>query len=592
MKHKSFNRFLALLLSCSMAAALAACGSSGSDSGSSSDSSDSAETAVEATQEEEESAEDETEDEEVETASGVPDVDDDRNDDYSVTLVAGADLDSDYVADEVTVALSEVYSSIYPFGSTAGAECNVEIYEKLYGWVRGMTADDIYPILVDPSKGEYGGYDHEEGTSEYTFYLYDYIYDHAGNHITAYDVQFSYDTNNAEGGLNVATYESIEVVDDYTFTFHFSRELTGVGELASALTNCNIVSETAYNESSTGLVTEAIGTGPYYLESFSNGTEITVVAYDDYWQTDESLRGIMAQANVTTINYVVVSETAQKVIALENDTIDIAPSLGYSSVGDFIDGGSYSDEYNLATWRQTGTKLLYYNFLSETMQDVNLRTAIGYAIDVAGITQSLGEGEAIANYSLIPSVYTQYNSAWADEDNYNAVYSLEKAQEYLDASDYNGETLTLITESTYSSECEVIMQMLSLVGINCEITTLDKATLTSVRLTEDWDINIDQKAGGQLTQYMQNAWSTTNTTNGTYDNFIDDEWQGMLENYLTLDGNTQENLEEWIDWAYDNAVGMALYSSINYNVYKSWILTSVQNTQNKIIPGAMKYAEH
>lgn len=510
--------------------------------------------------------------------------------------MTGADIIGDlslvkegYIEPRIMMICSEAYDSLYPWGSTAGMECLAEMYEKLFGQLRGV--EDMIPILADKNRGEFGGYDHQEGTSDYTVYIYDYIHDHEGNPVTAEDVVFSYEMNDAEGSVG-ALFKGVEAVDDTTVLFHFERELDGVGELENILTQTSITSKAAYEASTSGLVSDVCGTGPYVLKEYVSGAGCTIKRNEDYWQTNDELRPMMAEANVEEIEYKYIAENAQKVMALQTNAVDIAPSLNVTDTESFRDGGEYADQYNVYSWMQTGAKLLIPNCKEgRPCSDVNLRKAIFYAIDVNGIAASLGEGNAVANYALVPPIYENYCQEWEQLENYSTVTDPELAKEYLEKSSYNGETLVMITEATYTRECEVILNMLAQIGITMEIQTLDKSTLTAARTNGDWDLNIDQKAGSYLGKFINGAWSTSNTSHGMTINFVDDpEWQGMLEFLTSKAGNTRENLEEWQQRAYDNAYGMNLYSSNNFNVMNKGILTNVMNAQNRVLPGAMKYA--
>lgn len=94
-----------------------------------------------------------------------------------------------YIRDELNIAFTGA-TSLSPWGTSNNTPGNFEVYECLF------TEDingELFPVLADATRGEFGGYDHEEGSTVYTMYIWDYIKDHKGNAVTADDVKFSYD---------------------------------------------------------------------------------------------------------------------------------------------------------------------------------------------------------------------------------------------------------------------------------------------------------------------------------------------------------------------------------------------------------------
>ena len=255
----------------------------------------------------------------------------------------------------VTVAI-QPQSTLSPWGTNTGFEYLQEVYEDLF---EQDDSGDMYPVLADKSKGEFGGYDHKAGSGDYTVYLYDYIKDSAGNPITASDVKFSF-----EYQLNNATtsgwkkFQSVEVVDDTTCIFHFSSELTQIGELKNIWARCPIVSEAAFNASQSQFASDMCGTGPYMLESYASGASVVLVKNPNYWQTDASLLTQRQQANADKITYDFIDEAAQQVIALETGSVDAVYNVSASNLADFQEGGSYADQFSIKEWLQTGVRYI------------------------------------------------------------------------------------------------------------------------------------------------------------------------------------------------------------------------------------------
>lgn len=498
--------------------------------------------------------------------------------------------------DEIVLS-SQTASSLEPWNTRLmGGNFIYQVYEMLFE-VDGF-GREMYPVLADGDKGEFGGYDHEEGTSDYTVYICDNIYDSAGNHITADDVIYSFQQTYASGmtsGWDAYSDDCMEKIDDYTVTFHFSRELNKVGELLNIFARCFIASEAAAEASPTGFTSDACGTGPYELTDYQSGASATITKRDDYWQTDTSKIHQMNRANVDTITYRMIDDSTQYVVGLETGDLDIVEGLDTLGTTDFADGGSYSDQYNVFTYFDNGVKYLLPNCSdSSILSDVNMRLAVFYAIDNTVICSALGEGVAEPCHAIGNELFSDYDTAWDTADNYENTCDIELSKEYQEKAGYDGEPLQLICMSAYSTMATVIQGMLQNAGINCEISNYEYGTLmTMLSEPDDWDLFIDHVAADD---YIVNLWShafdNTNTDNGMTTGFVDDDtWQELLDTAKIEDTHTTENVDAWWDYCVENAYAYGICTYYKYVVYPSYVKSLAFNDKTMLIPGGCTYSE-
>lgn len=454
---------------------------------------------------------------------------------------------------------------------------------------------DTYAVMMDASRGEFGGYDHEKGTGDYTVYIYDYIVDHAGNSITASDVKWSFEyqhENAATSGWNA--FQGIDVVDDTTCVFRFDHDLDKIDELKDYWAACFVISEKTFTDSPSDLTAEMIGTGPYVMDEYVTGAKVVLKRNENYWQTNEELVHQFSKANVEKINYVFINDQAQQVIALKTGEVDVVASVMRNDVVDFKEGGEYADRFTVFVWKQQGQLTLMANCAPQSIcNDINMRLAIYNAVDVQGFAAALGADSVEPAKALMSNSFSDYNPEWDNWDNYQTNPSLEKAKEYLAQANYNGEKLVLICEaSVAATDCEIVQSMLSQIGVNVEIQTFDKSGYELARANpEAYDIAIDRLAGPIGVIQLSRLWNTSNTKDGlTYNHIDDPEWQAMLELILTVDGHTTENIDAWMQHAYDNAYGKALYMQINNIVYRNNIESIVRTNKRKLLPGGFEYS--
>ncbi len=504
---------------------------------------------------------------------------------------AGKADNTAYVREQINVA-ADVVTSLTPWGTRNSTPGNYEVYEMLF---ECDSKGEMYALLADASKGEFGGYDHEKGTGVYTVYIYDYITDHNGKPVKASDVAYSYmyQLNNEEvsgwGDL-----QNVEAKDDTTVVFTFAKEQNGLGQLMNVFARCFIVSEESHKASASGLANEMCGTGPYKFESYNSGSQLTIVKNEDYWQKDE-LRRQESQANVNKIVYEFISESAQKVIALKTGKVDLVENLDSTSALDFADGGEFEKDFNVYAFQAKFVNYLNCNNSPESVcSDYNLRMAIYNAVDVDGLINAMG-GTETKLPAYVSSYYSDYDFVdWAAMDNYNTKTGVnaDLVKEYLGKSSYNGETLRLLI-SGKSDPATIIAAQLQAYGINVEVSALDFSSINATSADPTaWDLMVGMMAGDYNVTVWQHGFSFANNGDGDHtSNFVyDKEWDDLLNLCCTEEGHTPENLQRWWQIAVDNAYTMGLYSGNNYVVMPEDMTYFCQGDKLTMLPGACTYA--
>ena len=500
------------------------------------------------------------------------------------------------VREEVVVA-EKTTTSLSPWGTNNGTPGNYAVYEMLY------TCDDtgMYTVLADATyKGTLmAGCDHEAGTGIYKVKIYDYIKDHKGNPVTASDVaycynyQFKNETTSGWGDFVKATAE-----DPTTVVFEFTKEQNGVGQLLNFMARCFIVSEKAHTESASKLAEEMIGTGPYKMVNYVNGSELTLEKNEAYWQTKAELLKPTQKANVKKVVYKFIDEGAQKVTALQTGKVDIVRDMPATDLKDFADGGKYADKYDVYEY---AAKFVYYlnpNCSEKSiMNDINMRLAVFNAVDQDGLIQALG-GTNTRIYGYVSYFNGFYDASWVDYasmTNYNTKKSVDSAvvKDYLTKAGYNGETLTLVTAGNTKTTADIIAAQLNAQGIKCEAKALDQASYKSTTADPTaWDLDMGMMAGSEMATVWLHGFGYENMPNGDCtNNFVkNDEWNDLLVKICTEEGHTKENMEKWWKIASENAYCMGLYNGKTFDIIPADMETYVMGDKQNILPGACVYA--
>lgn len=507
---------------------------------------------------------------------------------------------SDYQRDEITLAFTSA-TSLTPWGTSNNTPGNWEVYECLY---ESDPEGKLFPVLADERKGGKNpagvmGYDHEEGTNVYRVYIWDYIKDHAGRDIKADDVVFSY-THQKEKEITSGwgVFESVEKVDDYTIDFTFTRELTGLGEFEQIFTFCYIVSEETYNNSPSSLLDEMIGTGPYAQLGYTPGSQLTLIAYPNYWQTDAQYIHQSQKQNVKKIVFKFINEAATRIMNFKSGSIDLSDDIESVNTADFKDGAEYGDQYNVFSYAAGLIYSFWLNCSEDSLcGDINMRKAIYYAVDIDGLVQLLGgTDERVDTWGNASN--SDYFDALAGIESYNSYRGTQEERkalvdEYLQKAGYNGEKLMFIYQSDQENVVSIVVNMLTLYGINVSTKGTDHAGQESIMAdTTAWDLNYGQWGGSYLVQKWAHAydWANTTTCDHTPNYIYDQEWQDLLTEVQTLKGHTEENMLKWMQILYDNAYGMNLYNGTKNIIYPVDMTYLYRNSKYIILPGACEYA--
>lgn len=490
--------------------------------------------------------------------------------------------DSDERYDKITVALSSDPADLGPtgYGDVSALYVLPNYFETLYDFRN----NEYVPILAkgDPIQVD---------DTHWQVQLYDYITDSEGNKITADDIVFSYQIFIASGkAARFSAFSDIKKVDDYTVEFTWSKPIDSVGELEWPLCRCYIVSQKAYEAGS--MSSAPIGTGPYVVKEYDPGAKIVMEANDNYWQKADA-RDAEHLANVQTIEYDIISETAQNVIALSTNQIQYSEYIPAENLADFEAGGKYAENHSVFATQGSGLEVFFPNcYEGKLTADVNLRMAIFYALDNEAIAQAVGTYAPAKAFGT--SFFGDYDASWETADNnYMAQYDLDKARDYLSQSSYNGETLTLLTVTDEASKtaCTMIQTMLLQIGINVKINAEDGNLVESDMLdASKWDLMYKDIGGGS----QVGEWNRpmNNDEFGTGYNLAmikDSTLQEMLATAATVTGHTTENMTKLHNYVLENAYYYGVCTPEMTGVYSNVFASLVYREHEFLRPGACDY---
>lgn len=276
--------------------------------------------------------------------------------------------------------------------------------------------------------------------------------------------------------------DKIEAVDDLTVKFvmkhpdpnilyNLSSSFMGVPDPA-------VVAEMGEDYG----ISEAVGTGPFKLESFTLGQETVLVRNDDYaWASPLS-----ANQGPPTIKKLTLREIAEDSTAfleLKTGGVDALLSLPTDYLGEI------GSDQSLALMKIAGQELYYMpiNVTKEPFTDIRVREAAALAINQKEILENVfANYGAVANNFLISALpESKIDPA------YDISYNPDKANGLLDEAGWvmgsdgvrakDGKRLSVSlwtqSDSVFRRLTEVVQAQLKAVGIEATITTYDSSTI-------------------------------------------------------------------------------------------------------------------
>ncbi len=361
--------------------------------------------------------------------------------------------------DTVRVVLPEEPPTLEPCESSltsTGVVVRSNITEPLVE--RDPTTGELNPLLATAWE--------QTSETEWTFTLRDDVTFSDGSPFDAEAAAFSLERAvNSDLGCNVEGYVfgdvdlGVEVVDEKTLTVT-TPEPDPILPL-----RVSFVEIVPTSTSDTEKVREPVGTGPYKIDSWEAGQKLTLAANAEYWGEKPAYAGA---------TYVWRSEGTVRAAMVLNDEADVATNIGpEDGAGD-----------NAVFYPNNETTALRMQSTTPPLDDIRVRQAINYAIDRAGLTESLFAGDAQVAAQLVPEGVVGHNEElepWpTDVDQAKALLAEAEA----DGVDLSPEIRLVGRTALFpkvDETVQVIQKALSDLGLNVKIEMMDTTGTTELQ---------------------------------------------------------------------------------------------------------------
>ncbi|MCF6737574.1 ABC transporter substrate-binding protein [Blastococcus sp. KM273129] len=342
-----------------------------------------------------------------------------------------------------------------------------QVLENVYDTLVVPNAQDL---TMEPSLAT--DWEVSEDGLTWTFNLREDVTFHDGSEFDAADVVYSYNRiidEELSNAYRFATVESVEAVDPQTVEITVSQPTPNLPALIGAFKGMAILPEGAADEYD--LTTEAVGTGPFTLES-SDASSTELAAYEDYWGGAPSIGGV---------EFRYITEPAAALTALQNGEVQWTDNIPPQQIESL--GGD--DSVELATTPSVDYWYMSMNYDREPFGNPQVRQAIATAVDRAAVTEAARFGAAQPNQTAIPEDSFFYFDYAPFEP------SAEEAQSLIEQSGVQTPiTMGLMVTDEFPetvTAAQVIASQLEPIGVDVDVQTVDFATWLDRQAQGDFD---------------------------------------------------------------------------------------------------------
>ena len=319
----------------------------------------------------------------------------------------------------------------------------------------------------------------DDGT-EYTFHLRPDAMFGDGSPVTADDVVYSFERAMGEESLVGWTFEavdSVEAVDPATV------KITLVSPAAPfandiALWGASVVSKAAAEAAGDDFGQQPLGSGPFMLDSWQKGEQITLAKNPYYWEKDAEGNAL---PYLDQVNVMILTDDNTRMLQLQSGEIDVALAVPYNQLAPL----SQNPALIISATPLYGITNVSLNQSKPEFTDIKIRQAMNYAVDREAMVQT-----ALFGYGRVAC--SPINLVWFYTDEYCYTYDLERARELMaesSAPDGFAASLMVASGDTVANQLAVMLKdMLAQINIDVTIEPIDPATQWERWTALDYDM--------------------------------------------------------------------------------------------------------
>ena len=429
----------------------------------------------------------------------------------------------------VTVGIAQDLDSLDPHKAVAAGTSEV-LFNIFEGLMKASPDGGVIPAVASD-------YEVSPDGTTYTFTLREGVLFHNGNPVTAEDAVYSLERcagSENEGTPLISAFSNVKEIyaaDDS----HVVVELaTPTLEFIYSMTAAIIPAG-----SGEAMATAPVGTGPFKFVSYTPQDSMVVERFADYWGEE---------AHLDTVTFKIITNTNTLVMGLKGDTLDLVIHLP-NTVATEVE-----KDFTVLQDTMKLVQALFINNSVKPFDDVRVRQAMYYAIDVDEIIDFVCDGAGVAIGSgMYPAQKRYFIEELADA----YPHDVEMAKALLAEAGYpDGFAMSITVPSNYTQHvetAEVIAEQLKAVGITATLVPVEwESWVTDVYRGRNFETTVcaiaasDMTAREMLIRYVSdNSKDFINFSNEEYDQVVNAALTTLdAEEQLALYKRAQEILSE------------------------------------------------
>ncbi len=305
--------------------------------------------------------------------------------------------------------------------------------------------------------------------------------------------------------------ENSRIIDDYTIEINlFYYDNTYIYSLPLM----GIIDEETFDAEKNA--TAPVGTGPYIVTDYVVSSYVKMTRNDDYWGQP---------AKIKNLEFKVLNEDSQRVIALETNTAD-ATSVPTQDL-DYVKS---LPGYETNITGGDTCKSIVFNITDQScLNSTAARKAIAHAIDRNAIAKIVYFGYAEVPDWPLMTCCTDYDPSFGSLDPVFSAdaYNPELAKKFAEEAGLYGKEIRIVTDGTaeYVKMAELVEQYLKDIGLTATITNYDASSFLVIRENPEthdmWLGNISHPGLSGAGGYQGNVRNTPY--------FWQYDWEGSVE---------------------------------------------------------------
>lgn len=394
----------------------------------------------------------------------------------------------------------------------------------------------------------------QTGDLTWVFTLRDGVKFHDGSALTADDVVFSLkrivNPDQHSPYISLYNFKSVTASADNKVTIELGAPQASLLHLLAQPWSAGIVSKAWVEKTDPDAQkTRENGTGPFMLKEFREGSLISTVRFDDYWDKGKPY--------LDGVDYRLMVDESTRISAFTSGTVDMMQA-GVPKNAESVKakGFNVGPAYNLTYW-------VGLNLTDGPLTNPKVRQAISVGLDREQLIEIGSQGVGELAYTVPPA---DPLGAPATEDTPNYKYDPDQAKQLLDESGESDITLKLILQAdnqTVLPTAQLMAEQLGKIGIKVDVVPTPFSTLVSNLLSGKWDadmIVLDAALNADASQYLALWFDKDSAATKVDDPKL---WQ-MMDDAISTDGGDEDRkarYQEIGDYIAENVYQIVPYAS-------------------------------